>query len=279
LGLLAGDGFSNPETAARILDRCQRNLKRITNMQSEIVDITRNPNHRIQQTLKTLLELCTDELESLADLKLGPDASQTIRRRIEEYFAPHSLELKHIEIGQFVSNQIEKLAPQFKHRRIEVLEIIQDNTGFIDIPDDVLDKILTGLVRNAVEYTPDGGKITITAKKGTAGPELTVTDTGIGITEENQHLILGNYFTTADMSKYGTGNPYDFNAGGSSFDLLRIKVFSEQFNFKIILQSYRCPHVPKDRDICPGCIEHCDFCDSPDYCYRSGGTSFTILFY
>ena len=278
LGLLAGDECSNPETVDRILIRCQRNLKRITNMQSEIVDITRNPNHRIQQTLKTLLELCTDELESLADVELGPDAGQTIRRRIEEYFKPRSLELKQIEIGPFVSTQIEKLAPLFEHRKIEVLEEIEENVGFINLPDDVLDKIFTGLVRNAVEYTPDGGKITIAAKKGTSGPELTVTDTGTGITEENQHLIFGNYFTTADISQYGTGNPYDFNAGGSSFDLLRMQVFSEQFNFKIILQSYRCPHIPEDSDICPGSIEHCDYCDSPVDCYRSGGTSFTIQF-
>lgn len=104
-----------------------------------------------------------------------------------------------------------------------------------------------------------------------------VTDTGVGITEENQQLIFDNYFTTGDVSQYGTGNPYDFNAGGSGLDLLRMKVFAEQSNFKIILQSYRCP-LPKDSDVCPGSTDACDSCDSPVDFHRSGGTSFTIQF-
>jgi len=278
LGLLAGDECPDPDTAARILDRSQRNLKRLTDMQSKIADITQNPNYRAQQLLTTLVDLCTDELESLADIEIGPGASQAIRSRIDEFFKPRSLELLHISIGPFVSAKIESLRPHFAHRNIEVSKDIKDDAGSVYLPADVLDKIVTGLVRNAVEYTPDGGKITVSATTGNHGPKLTVTDTGIGITAENQQLIFGNYFTTTDISRYGTGKPYDFNAGGSGFDLLRLQVFSERYNFKLLMQSYRCPHVPEDKNMCPGSTGTCSYCDSPVYCHRSGGTAFTVDF-
>jgi hypothetical protein len=57
-----------------------------------------------------------------------------------------------------------------------------------------------------------------------------------------------------------------------------MQVFAEQFGFKIMFQSYRCPHVPQIEDICPGSTDTCEYCDSPIHCHRSGGTSFTIQF-
>ncbi|MCH8112242.1 MAG: CHASE2 domain-containing protein [Proteobacteria bacterium] len=57
-----------------------------------------------------------------------------------------------------------------------------------------LKQILLNLLSNAVKFTPDGGEITVTA--GIAGDgcaELSVTDTGIGIAEENIETVLSNF--------------------------------------------------------------------------------------
>ncbi len=56
-------------------------------------------------------------------------------------------------------------------------------TNFADavaiwIPVNVLDKVTEGLVRNAVENTPDDGQILVTVRAGESGPELEVKDTG-----------------------------------------------------------------------------------------------------
>lgn len=278
LGMLP-NASSDPAKTERILARCQRNLKRITAMQSKLVDIVRDPDQETHKTLLAFLELCTDELESLADAELGPDAGQRVRQRLDELYKPREVQSQHIALGPFVAGKIEKLKPDFAHRRVVVSTDIHENAGGIDLPAEVLSKIITGLVRNAVEYTPDGGKIKITAAAGHDGPELTVADTGVGITQENQQLIFGNYFTTADISRYGTGTPYVFNAGGSGFDLLRMHVFSERYHFKILLHSQRCRHIPTNADICPGSTKACIHCQSPDHCHHSGGTSFTIQFY
>lgn len=278
LSMLTGNQCPDPDTAARILARSQRNIERLRDMQAKIVDITRNPDQRIPQTLTALLELCADELESLVDMEIGTDAGQRIRRRIDEFFEPKDLHPQQIALGPFVSEETEKLKPDFSHRRVEFSVVFHEDAGCVNLPVDVLSKIIKGLVRNAIEYTPDGGRIQVIAQSGDNGPELVVSDTGVGITEENQQLIFGNYFTTADISQYGTGKPYDFNAGGSGFDLLRMRVFSERYHFKILIDSRRCPHIPSNEDNCPGSTEDCIYCDTSVHCHHSGGTRFTVQF-
>jgi len=45
--------------------------------------------------------------------------------------------------------------------------------------------------------------------------------------------------------------------GGKGADLLRMKIFSEKYNFNISMTSKRCQHVPEKINRCPGSIEKC----------------------
>jgi signal transduction histidine kinase len=55
-------------------------------------------------------------------------------------------------------------------------------------------QILSNLLSNAIKFTPEGGRITITAARNRAGQlELVVTDTGIGISEEDQQAIFEKF--------------------------------------------------------------------------------------
>ena len=68
----------------------------------------------------------------------------------------------------------------------------------------------------------------------------------MGISEENQRLIFENYFTAYETSQYASRKPYDFNAGGKGFDLIRTRIFSERYHFKLLMSSKRCPHLTDD---------------------------------
>jgi hypothetical protein len=83
---------------------------------------------------------------------------------------------------------------------------------------------------------------------------------------------------TQDVMAYSSRRPFDFNAGGKGADLLRMKIFSERFNFKIEMGSSRCRHLPGEKDQCPGRISKCSFCRERKDCLRSGRTSFKIYF-
>jgi hypothetical protein len=78
--------------------------------------------------------------------------------------------------------------------------------------------------------------------------------------------------------QYASKNPYDFNAGGKGFDLLRMKIFSERYRFSIQLISGRCRHIPENADLCPGDIEKCRHCQKTEDCFTSGGTTVRIQF-
>ena len=72
--------------------------------------------------------------------------------------------------------------------------------------------------------------------------------------------------------------PYDFNAGGRGFDLLRITLFSERYGFDTKMISQRCGFIPEDSDACPGAVDRCAHCRGEADCEASGGTTMQIRF-
>jgi len=147
------------------------------------------------------------------------------------------------------------------------------------MPSDPLQKVIDGLIKNAIENTPDEGKVEIIVQKKGKGAEFAVHDYGVGIiVEEAQRRIFEGFFATQDEMAYSSKRPYDFNAGGKGADLLRMKIFSERYSFKIDMVSSRCRFIPKKSDICPGRISKCAFCENKEDCYHSGGTIFYLYF-
>ena len=262
-----------------IFDRAQRNLDRLLDMQYQIEDILRKKDYKIHYMLSSLLDACADELEVLVEQELGEkEIVERLRRRIEEIFGRHDTSSEAIPLHRFVEKKIEALRPRFAHRKCRVetrISVVPD----IWLPSDVLDKIIEGLVRNAIENTPDSGQVVISVRKGETGPELEIADTGIGISEENQRLIFENYFTAYDTMQYASRQPYDFGAGGKGFDLLRLRIFSERYDFQLQMKSKRCSLLANGPDLCPGGIEACEYSQRPEDCLNSGGTTVTVVFH
>ena len=262
----------------RVLERAQRNLQRILDMQYEIEDILRDKEYTTYHLLSILLDACVDELEVLVADEFGEwNVMQRIRRRIDQLFGPQESISQRIPLTPFVQKQLDALRSNFAHRTCEVT-FSGEATSPILIPPDVFAKIVEGLLRNAVENTPDGGRIEVTVKNGAEGPEFEVKDFGVGITPENQRLIFENYFPSYDTTQYSSRNPYDFNAGGKGFDLLRLKIFSERYHFKLQMVSQRCKYLLRHETTCPGKIEQCAFCHTPADCVHSGGTTMIVQF-
>ncbi len=262
----------------KILDRAKRSINRILEMQYAIEDILREKDYKTYYMLSALLDVCADELEVLISEETGnEDAIQRIRRRIEDLFGPSESVPEEIRLDDFVEDKIEKLRSRFTNRRCQLV-VETEPVQAVYIPPDNLAKIIEGLVRNAVENTPDGSIIEVKVSQGKEGPEFEVKDFGVGITDENQRLIFDNYFTTYEIMNYSSKKPYDFMAGGKGFDLLRIKIFSERYNFKTKMVSSRCSFIPKEEDFCPGNINNCEHIKTEKDCLNSGGTTMTIKF-
>ena len=68
-------------------------------------------------------------------------------------------------------------------------------------------QVLLNLLSNAIKFTPDGGRVTVTARVVSGELEVTVADTGIGIAVEDQHRIFDSFQqgTRAARKVEGTG--------------------------------------------------------------------------
>jgi PAS domain S-box-containing protein len=268
-----------PEDAWKpTMERANRNLERILEIQYEVEDIMEERQYKTRDLLNLLLDQCEDQLESLVAEEVGEGPIvERIRERIQEIYGPRDSKIADISLDKFVAERLEVLKPRFAHREVEIvanLEVVPE----ICVPGDVMEKVVDGLIRNAVEATPDEGRIEITVQKKGEGSELVVSDCGIGITEENQRRIFEGFFTTHDTMLYSSKRPFDFYAGGKGADLLRMKIFAERYNFRIEMGSSRCGYIPKDSDLCPGRISECKFCKERGDCFRSGGTAFNVFF-
>ncbi len=263
------------------IDRARKNLDRLLEMQYQIDDIMQDKTDKARMILSQLLDQCADELEALIAEQVGEgQIVKRIKKRIEEtYSTGGSGELiaEKIQLDIFVLKRLEFLKSSFAHRQVGIITRFSA-TAPISIPPDVLQKVFDGLIKNAIENTPDEGKVEVVVKRQGEGTLLEVRDFGVGITKENKTRIFEGFFTTQETMDYSSKRPFDFNAGGKGADLLRMKIFSERYDFKIELKSYRCPFLPKDSDTCPGTISKCPRCKDGSGCHQSVATIFSIYF-
>jgi signal transduction histidine kinase len=262
----------------RTLLRAQKNVDRLSAMQEEVDDIMRGKDVTTYRMLNLLLDQCADQIALLAADEVGEDSIiERIRERIEELFGPKDQTPEKISLDRFVAERLEALIPLFSHRKVRIQSDF-DRARPVIIPPDALKKMVNGLVRNAVENTPDGGMIDVTVKEVGEEIHLVVRDYGVGITKEHQRRIFEGFFPTQETDAYRSGHPFDFNAGGKGADLLRMKIFSERFNFRLQMDSERCRHIPGENDVCPGSVDQCAHCTNGNDCADSGGTVFKVVF-
>jgi len=260
------------------VEMAQRNLDRIVDIQYEIEDIMEDKKYKTYGLLSFLFDQCSDELATLIAQEVD-EASviERVKRRIDDLFGPKEVVPREIDLSGFLEQRLEALRPLLSERQVEVVTDIEP-VPFIYMPADPLKKVIDGLVRNAIENTPDEGRMEISVRKKGKGTEFTVHDYGVGIREEDQKRIFEGFFTTHETMAYSSKKPFDFNAGGKGADLLRMKIFSERYNFTIGMKSTRCRFIPKEGDICPGRISECRFCTKREDCLHSGETTFTLYF-
>jgi signal transduction histidine kinase len=260
------------------MKRAKRNLERLLQLQYEVEDIMEAKHYDAHHLISTLLEECIDVLESLVVEETGEGFGiEKLRKRINALFLPKQDDPENILLDRFVPEVIESIKLKFGHRNIEIMTH-HEPVPPVFLPVSVLGKIVDGLVKNAIENTPDGGKIEVNVQRVGESVELVVLDYGVGIMGDDQHRIFEGFWMTQDTMDYSSKREFDFNAGGKGADLLRMKIFSERYHFKIDMVSTRCRWLIDEKAICPGDIGKCRHCKTRDDCSHSGSTIFTVVF-
>jgi signal transduction histidine kinase len=219
-------------------------------------------------TSEISFEMLEKQLNRLLEIQRETDS---IIRSYQEF------EGKPVFLSSFAERVLNQVKQKAAQRELH-FHLDGEKDLYVFIPSGILEEILEGLLKNAIENTPDEGMIAVSYEKTDHEVLLKVEDFGVGITEENQKLIFGGLFHTQETDLYSSGKPYDFNAGGKGLDLLRMKVYGEHYGFDLSVKSRRCIFIPTNRDLCPGRISECPHCKGPEDCQSSGGSTFYISF-
>ena len=260
------------------METLERNLERLSDISKETDEIFRISQGLEADVLLDNLDRLWQRIEDLSDMP--PDVRShldALKAWLSQYLSGSTESFQSINLFPFVLDMLERVKQLSSHRNIR-FQAEGKNDLFVFIDPFILQNVVGGLLRNAVENTPDEGTIRLVVEQKHGKIILHITDYGIGITEENQAYIFDGLFHTKETELYASKKPYDFGAGGKGLDLLRMKVYGQRFGFDLSMTSKRCVHIPTDQDQCPGDISRCPHVGSAKECAASGGTTFTVVF-
>ena len=106
----------------------------------------------------------------------------------------YELDIRPLNVSSLVRPVTKRLTPQAESKRISLdLELAPDLPRILADEDRAV-QVLTNLTGNATQYTPEGGKITISAKRINSEVLIAVHDTGIGIPPEHLARIFDRFY-------------------------------------------------------------------------------------
>ena len=122
----------------------------------------------------------------------------------------------------------------FNTERLADLPIIHADT-------DLLYKLFYHVIGNAIKYTPDGGRITVsglTIENAGTEPEIeiTVKDTGIGIDPRHQELVFEKFYQTGEVLLHSSSKT-KFKGGGPGLGLAIARGIVNAHHGRIWIQS------------------------------------------
>ena len=115
------------------------------------------------------------------------------------------------------------------HHGIELAATLPDDLGTVVADERKVRQVLLNLLSNAVKFTPDGGRIAVTARRVDGEIEVSVRDTGIGIAPEDQPKVFEEF--------QQVGGPSERSREGTGLGLTLAKRFVELHGGRIWLES------------------------------------------
>lgn len=121
------------------------------------------------------------------------------------------LNLRPTSIAHLVDTAVARLQHQFEEKHVQLANEVPHNLPLVHVDEERIGQVLLNLVGNALQYTPAGGHVRLTARCQGAEVHLRVTDAGIGIAAEHLPLIFTRFYRV-DRSRSRAG-------GGSGIGL------------------------------------------------------------
>lgn len=135
---------------------------------------------------------------------------------------------ENLQVQSIVENEVENQKQFAEKKRIQ-MEMFAPADMYVYADADMLRTVIRNIVSNAVKFTPENGRITISASNYGEFVKFDITDTGIGISKENQAKLFA---VDTKLSTLGTSNER-----GTGLGLHLCKEFVERNNGTLWFES------------------------------------------
>ena len=177
-------------------------LSALGNMAATVAHEVRNPLNAISmglQRLKAEFHPADDpeDYSRLTALMLGE--VQRLNTIVEQFLSlarPIEINAEALPLPEVLKELASLEDSAAKRSRVQIRVIAAPNLPALKADPDLLTQVLLNLMLNGLQAMPEGGTLTLEAKTSNSNFLIAVTDTGTGITAENQRRIFEPYFTT-----------------------------------------------------------------------------------
>ena len=94
----------------------------------------------------------------------------------------------------FILNRFDKMRAQEQEKKYELVRDYPITSVWIEIDTDKMTQVIDNILNNAIKYSPDGGKITVSMKTTDDQMILSISDQGLGIPKEDLPKIFDRFY-------------------------------------------------------------------------------------
>lgn len=186
-----------------------------------------NGIHRLREIVDDMIDV------SLID-------NDMLMLNLQPVWAAHLIELLRNDLEESIRT---------RHQALTIKRFNGDNEIFFADPERIY-QAFRNILLNAIKYTPDGGRITISGRLLPGFIEIIISDTGIGIAPENQTLIFEKFYQLGKVQLHSSGKT-KFKGGGPGLGLPIARGIIEAHGGTIWVES-----EGYDEEKCPGATFH-----------------------
>ncbi len=257
--------------AIAALDQANRNLERLDRTKTEFISVASHELHSPLTLVNGYSQMLLEEPELASNPQYAKmlsgihSGAQRLHEIVESMLdmakidtRELQLDLQPVSLGDLIGSIQEELESALKERnqKFEALDLA--SLPAIQGDREALHKVFHHLLVNAIKYTPDGGKITVSGQAlyptkellTESGVELVVSDTGIGIDPSMHEVIFTKFYQTGELALHSSGKT-KFKGAGPGLGLAISKGIIDAHFGRIWVES-----PEHDETRCPGSQFH-----------------------
>ncbi|WEB75274.1 cell wall metabolism sensor histidine kinase VicK [Streptococcus anginosus] len=164
----------------------------------------RTPLTSVKSYLEALDEGALSEPVAPDFIKVSLDETNRMMRMVSDLLSLSRIDnaTSHLDIEltnftafiTFILNRFDKIRSQNDDKKYEIIRDYPINSIWVEIDTDKMTQVIDNIINNAIKYSPDGGKITVSMKTTDTQMILSISDEGLGIPKKDIPKIFDRFY-------------------------------------------------------------------------------------